>query len=178
MLARSVARPPSTQKKPPWDSPATSRIRCRCWRCSPTVVVSVPRVFEEGVQIPPSRIRRQRRQGRIFGDRRRNAVDWSSLIAADCCYCAPSARCSTGWSARKLRAHQQTAAPPPLRRAAARSVTFYRGAGLTIYEGWPGAGPVGRRHQPVSRSKDRNQWKRCPATVSLTADDGAAAGAR
>ena len=64
----------------------------------PTVVVSVPRVFEK-VYNTAAQNAANDGKGRIFDLAAQTAVDWSEApkTAARACCCAPSTHCSTGW---------------------------------------------------------------------------------
>ncbi len=71
MLARAIAGESSPLQSPDSNSIKT---RCRCWRCSPTVAVSVPRRSRRYNTAGAER--RQRRQGRPRSAAQ-TAVDWS-----------------------------------------------------------------------------------------------------
>lgn len=80
----------------------------------PTVVVSVPRVFEK-VYNTAEQNAANAGKGRIFAIAAQTAVDWSEACdrGGPGCYCAPSTRCSTGWSTASCVRHWVATAAPP-----------------------------------------------------------------
>ena len=125
----------------PSDSPATSRIWCRCSRCSSRRWWCRCRGCSRRSTTPPSRTppttaragsSRSPRRPPSTGARRRTA-------AARACCCGPSTRCSTGWCTASCAPRWAATATRPISGGAplgARLGHFYRGVGLTIYEGY------------------------------------------
>ena len=123
-------------------SPATSKICCPMLAVfKPTVVVSVPRVFEK-VYNTAEQNAASDGKGPIFKpaaqDRGRLEPGPTTVAGRGWC-CAPSTRCSTGWSTASCARRWAATATPSVSGGAplgARLGHFYRGVGVTIYEGY------------------------------------------
>ena len=90
----------------------------------PTLVVSVPRVFEKVYNTAEQNARNDGK-GRIFEIAVNTAIEWSQAQdkwRAGACCCAPSMRCSTGWSTASCAPRSAATATPrsPVARRWAR----------------------------------------------------------
>lgn len=106
----------------------------------PTIVVSVPRVFEKVYNTAEQNATNDGK-GKIFAIAAQTAIDYSEALdtpgGPGCCS-SSSTRCSTNWCTASSRPPSAATAETSISggAAGARLCHFYRGVGLTIYEGY------------------------------------------